>query len=80
MESSATSERLTAWVPNLFCRSGYVAAPRRLSSAVSSAGPPLLQRSLTVGSVAFDQFVARDRLVFNLAVQDLFDARVIALV
>jgi hypothetical protein len=30
--------------------------------------------------VAFDQFVARDRLVFGLAVQDLFDARVITLV
>jgi hypothetical protein len=30
--------------------------------------------------VAFDQFVARDRLVFGLAVQDLFDARVVALV
>ncbi|MGA2725528.1 MAG: hypothetical protein ABSG79_24350 [Bryobacteraceae bacterium] len=26
------------------------------------------------------QFVARDRLVFGLAIQDLFDARVVALV
>src|ERR1039458_6824716 len=29
--------------------------------------------------VAFDQLVARDRLVLGLAVQDLFDTRVIAL-
>src|ERR1035438_6944019 len=29
--------------------------------------------------VAFDQLIARDRLIFGLAVQDLFDARVVAL-
>jgi len=30
--------------------------------------------------VAFDQIVARDRLVFGLAIEDLFHSRVIAIV
>src|ERR1017187_4352185 len=45
MEASGTSERLTARVPNLFCRSGH-GRPKKVVGEVSSAVPPLLQRSL----------------------------------
>src|ERR1017187_9136060 len=47
-EATATSERLTARVPNLFCRSGHVAAPRRLSARF----PPLVLRCSSGPSTA----------------------------
>ena len=38
---------------NLLCRPGIMAAPKSLSWRVSSAGPPLLQRSRSAERAAF---------------------------